>query len=93
MSQPCECVANYGTCFPGGTSCSDDVPKLNANLLATCATVAGTLTCKMLNGVKNLVDQTTTTSCAETATAVENVIAEFTEPGGRAEDVGSVFNT
>ena len=46
-----ECVANYGTCFPGGTSCSDDVPKLNANLLATCATMAGTLTCKMLNVV------------------------------------------
>ena len=77
---------------PGGTSCSDDVPQLNA-ILATCPTAAGTLTCKMLNGVKNLVDQTSTTSCAETATAVENVIAEFTEPGGRAEDVGSVFNT
>ena len=45
-----ECVANYGTCFPGGTSCSDDVPKLHA-ILATCPTVAGTLTCKMLNGV------------------------------------------
>ena len=88
-----ECVANYGTCFPGGTSCSDDVPKLNAILLATGPTVAGTLTCKMLNGVKNLADQASTTSCAETATAVENVIAEFTEPGGRAEDVGSVFNT
>ena len=64
------------------------MPKLNA-ILATCPTVAGTLTCKRLNGVKNLVDQTSTTSCAETATAVENVIAEFTEPGGRAEDVGS----
>ena len=93
MSQPFECVANYGTISPGRTSCSDDVPKLNANLLATGATVAGTLTCKMLNGVKNLADQASTTSCAETATAVENVIAEFTEPGGRAEDVGSVFNT
>ena len=58
-----ECVANYGTISPGGTSCSDDVPKLNANLLATCATVAGTLTCKMLNGVKNLADQASTTSC------------------------------
>ena len=46
-----ECVANYGTCFPGGTSCSDDVPKLNVNLLATCPTMAGTLTCKMLNVV------------------------------------------
>ena len=57
-----ECVANYGTCFPGRTSCSDDVPKLNA-ILATCPTVAGTLTCKMLNGVKNLADQASTTSC------------------------------
>jgi hypothetical protein len=47
----------------------------------------------MLNGVKNLAGQASTTSCAETATAVDNVITEFTEPGGRAEDVGSVFST
>ena len=55
--------------------------------------MAGTLTCKMLNGVKYLADQASTTSCAETATAVDNVIAEFTEPGGRAEDAGAVFTT
>ena len=89
-----ECVANYGTCFPGGTSCSDDVPKLNANLLATCATVAGTLACKDAqrcqeprgSGLDHLV------RCA-LRRRDDNMITEFTEPGGRAEDVGSVFNT
>ena len=55
--------------------------------------MAGTLTCKMLNGVKYLADQASTTSCADTATMVDNMITEFTEPGGRAEDAGSVFNT